>query len=141
MVWADSAGNIGWQAVGICPLREGWNGLLPVPGDGRFEWTGYLPIKDLPHTFNPPEGFFATANQDNIPDGYPYSVGFLWTDPFRFARIQEFLSSGRKLTMTDMMELQQDVLSIPARTLVPLLKGLQSANERTQNAVKMLLLL
>jgi penicillin amidase len=139
MVWADRAGNIGWQAVGICPLREGWNGLLPVPGDGRFEWTGYLPIKDLPHRFNPPEGFFATANQDNIPDGYPYPVGFLWTDPFRFARIQEFLSSGRKSTMTDMMELQQDFLSIPARTLVPLLKGLQSANERTRKAAKILL--
>lgn len=138
MVWADVEGNIGWQAVGICPLRNGWNGLLPVPGDGRFEWSGFLPIKDLPHTFNPSEGFFATANQDNIPDGYPYDVGFLWTDPYRFARIQESLSSGRKLTMTDMMELQQDVLSIPARTLVQFLRGLQSKNERIQKALKML---
>jgi len=139
MVWADGEGNIGWQAVGICPLRNGWNGLLPVPGDGRFEWSGFLPIKDLPHTFNPPEGFFATANQDNIPDGYSFTVGFLWSDPFRFARIQEYLNSGRKLTMTDMMELQQDVLSIPARMLVPLLRGLLSTDGKTQKALKMLL--
>ena len=139
MVWADMGNNIGWQAVGITPLRKNWNGLLPVPGDGRYEWKGYLPIKDLPHTFNPPEGFFATANQDNIPPGYPYDAGFIWTDPYRFSRIQEFLDSGRKLTMTDMMDLQQDFLSIPARTLVPLLKGLRSTDTRTQKALKMLL--
>jgi len=110
-----------------------------VPGDGRFEWDGYLPIKSLPHTFNPPEGFFTTANQDNVPKGYPYTLGFIWTDPFRFARIQEVLSSGRKLTMTNMMELQQDYLSIPARSLVPLLKGLNSSDPSTQKALKMLL--
>jgi penicillin amidase len=139
MVWADVENNIGWQAVGITPLRQNWNGLLPVPGDGRYEWKNYLPIKKLPHIFNPPEGYFATANQDNIPSGYPYQVGFIWTDPYRFSRIQEFLSSDRKLTIKDMIALQQDVLSIPARTLVPLLKGLRSADDRTQKALEMLL--
>jgi penicillin amidase len=139
MVWADVKNNIGWQAVGITPLRQNWSGLLPVPGDGRYEWQDYLPIKKLPHIFNPPEGFFATANQDNIPPNYPYYVGFIWTDPYRFSRIQEFLGSGRKLTIADMMELQQDVLSIPARTLVPLLNGLSSTDITTQKALKMLL--
>jgi penicillin amidase len=139
MVWADVENNIGWQAVGITPLRKNWNGLLPVTGDGRYEWEDYIPIKELPHTFNPEEGYFATANQDNIPPDYPYNVGFLWADPYRFSRIQEFLGSGRRLTMTDMMELQQDFLSIPARTLVPLLKGLRSTDTRTQEALKMLL--
>ncbi|MGD2295211.1 MAG: penicillin acylase family protein, partial [Candidatus Aminicenantes bacterium] len=99
MVWADRDNNIGWQAVGITPLRKNWLGLLPVPGDGRFEWDGYLPIKKLPHIFNPPKGYFATANQDNIPEGYPYKVGFIWADPFRFSRIEEFLGSGRRFTM------------------------------------------
>jgi len=44
MVWADKAGNIGWQAVGIHPIRPNWSGMIPVPGDGRYEWAGYLPI-------------------------------------------------------------------------------------------------
>jgi len=139
MVWADVDGNIGWQAVGITPIRNNWNGLLPVPGDGQFEWDGYLPIKALPNTFNPPEGYFATANQDNIPDGYPYSLGYMWSDAYRFSRIQEFLGSGRKLTMTDMMKLQQDELSIPARSLITLLKELQSKDTKTMNALEMLL--
>jgi len=139
MVWADSAGNIGWQAVGITPLRHGWSGLLPVPGDGRFEWKGYLPIMDLPHILNPEEGFLATANQNNIPAGYPHTIGFLWSDPFRYSRIAEVLGSGRRFAMADMMELQYDFLSVPARMLVPLLKGSPSTDKRTEKARRLLL--
>ncbi len=139
MVWADIQGNIGWQAVGITPLRKGWNGLLPVPGDGRFEWTGYLPIEELPHVFNPEQGFFATANQYNVPEGYPHLLGFQWSDPCRFLRIQEYLSSKERLTLKDMKDLQQDYLSLPAQTLVPLLRGLRSSDARAQRALDMLL--
>lgn len=138
MVWADVRGNIGWQAAGITPIRPNWSGLLPVPGEGRYEWRGFLPILDLPHLHNPPEGYIATANENNLPPGYRHAVGFEWTDPFRLARIAEVLGSGRKLTMTDMMRLQQDELSIPARTLVPLLRTLRSGDPRMQQALEML---
>ncbi len=124
MVWADTAGNIGWQAVGVAPVRPNWSGLVPVPGDGRYEWDGYLPIRQLPHTANPDEGFWSTANDNRIPRGYPHrnAVGWTWSDPFRDNRVQEVLGSGRKLTLSDMMRLQHDELSIPARTLLPLLR-------------------
>jgi len=125
MVWADRAGTIGWQAVGIAPIRSNWDGLVPVPGDGRYEWDGFLPIKEKPHATNPPEGFIATANNDLIPPGYPHrnAVGFVWSDPFRWARATEVLASGRRHSMADMMRLQTDQMSIPARTLVPLLRS------------------
>jgi len=139
MVWADVQGNIGWQAVGITPLRKNWNGLLPVPGDGRFEWEGYLPIKKLPHVYNPEQDFFATANQYNVPEGYPHILGLQWSAPFRFLRIKEFLSAKKKLTLKDMMDLQQDEFSIPARILVPLLEGLHSDEARVQKAMEKLL--
>lgn len=126
MVWIDRGGNIGWQAVAIAPIRRNWSGLVPVPGDGRYEWDGYLPIRELPHVLNPPQGYFATANNNLIPPGYPHrnAVGWEWSDPFRWARINEVLGSGRKLTLTDMTRLQTDVLAIPARTLVPMLAPL-----------------
>ena len=60
MIWADPSGTIGWQSVGIAPIRTHWSGLVPVPGDGRYEWKGFLPIKEKPHAVNPPEGFIAT---------------------------------------------------------------------------------
>ncbi len=136
MVWADVEGNIGWQAVGIAPIRPNWSGLVPVPGDGRYEWSGYLPIKDKPHVYNPPSGYFATANNNLIPPDYPHrtAVGWSWSDPFRWARANEFLGSGRKHSMMDMMRLQTDELSIPARTLVPLLEDLVHPDRRVEDA-------
>ena len=124
MVWADRQGNIGWQAVGVVPLRPNWNGLVPVPGDGRFEWDGYLPIRELPHVLNPPQGFIATANQENLPPNYPYPISYYWLEPYRFARIEEVLAAGKNLTAREMMHLQSDEYSIPARLLVPFLRAL-----------------
>jgi penicillin amidase len=139
MVWADRENNIGWQAVGIAPIRKNWSGLLPVPGDGRFEWEGFLPGGDLPHTLNPHENFFATANQYNVPDGYPYPLGFMWSEPFRFERIEEVLRAGGPFSREDMAKLQQDTLSVPARALVPYLQRLHSSDEMTEKAIQSLL--
>jgi len=138
MVWADVDNHIGWQAVGLAPVRKQWNGLVPVPGDGRFEWDGFVPSFELPHEFDPKRGWLATANQDNLPKGYPFAVSFQWTDPFRFARIEEVLGTGRRFTLTEMKQLQQDELCIPARALMPLLRQLKLNNHRTRLALERL---
>jgi penicillin G amidase len=141
MVWADRRGDIGWQAVGIAPVRRNWSGLVPVPGDGRFEWAGYLPMLEKPHAHNPPEGFIATANNNLTPPDYPHlsAIGYAWADPYRYMRIAEVLGRGRRLSMIDMMRLQTDYLSIPARQLVPLLANLRAADERAEQARRLLL--
>jgi penicillin amidase len=125
-VWADRSGDIGWQMAGIAPVRKDWPGLLPVPGDGRFEWRGFIPPPELPSLHNPDSGFVATANEDNLPLGYPYRVGYIWDAAFRALRIAEVLGSGSEMDLDDMTALQQDYLSIPARRLVPLLENLSS---------------
>jgi penicillin amidase len=136
MVWAGRDGTIGWQAVGIAPIRRNFSGLVPVPGDGRFEWDGYLPIKAKPHVVNPPQGFFATANNDLIPRDYPHmdAIGFSWADPYRWARINEVLGGGRRHSVADMARLQTDPTSVPARQLVPLLQPLPAADPRVEQA-------
>jgi penicillin amidase len=141
MVWADIDGNIGYQAVGIAPLRPNWSGLVPVPGDGRYEWDGYLPIKDLPHVLNPPKGFFNTSNNYLIPPGWPFkeALHYIWADPYRGASVAEFLGSGRLFTVSDMVELQNSDLSLPARSLVPLLTDLALTNPASQQAQARLL--
>ncbi|WP_419166255.1 penicillin acylase family protein [Candidatus Palauibacter sp.] len=127
MVWADADGNIGWQAVGIAPIRRNWSGLVPVPGDGRYEWDGYLEIRHKPHVFNPDKGFWSTANQNLVPPGYEHrdAVGWSWSDPFRSARIDEVLATGRRFTMSEMMQLATDYVSLPARSLVPMLRAVE----------------
>ncbi len=127
MVWADKKGNIGWQAVGIAPIRRNFSGLIPVPGDGRYEWDGYLPIVEKPNDFNPEKGFIATANQNVTPTNYTHwdAIGYSWADPYRGDRVNEVLgNTAEKLTMKDMKALQTDYLSLPAQTLVPMLNGI-----------------
>jgi len=141
MIWADRAGNIGWQAVGIAPLRRNFSGLVPVPGDGRYEWDGYLEIKQKPNMFNPDVGYIETSNSNYTPPDYEHldAIAHTWTDPYRWARGSELLSSGRKFNMTDMIEFQHDYLSIPARSLVPFFKDLP-ANDRPVEAARQMLL-
>ncbi len=141
MIWADKKGDIGWQAVGIAPIRKNWSGLVPVPGDGSYEWSGYLPITSLPFVYNPAKGFWATANENLIPENYEHrdAVGWTWADRSRANRINEVLGAGNKHSQEDMMKLQFDYLSLPARTLVPMLKEIESKDARTEEARKLLL--
>lgn len=137
----STKGDIGWQVVALSPVRKNWSGLVPVPGDGRFEWAGFLPIAQLPHQLNPPEGFIATANNNLIPPGYPYrnAVGWDWSSPVRAQRIAEVLKTKPKHTLADFKTLQADYVSLYARTLVPLLEPLQGQGEPVEWARKQLL--
>lgn len=126
MVWADAGGNIGWQAVGIAPIRRNFSGMVPVPGNGDYEWEGYLPILEKPHLANPASGYIATANQNVTPEDYTRwdAIGYSWSDPFRGRRIEEVLGGGQKLDMEGMKALQTDYMSLPARELIPYLAGI-----------------
>lgn len=141
IVYADIEGNIGEHSVGLAPLRKNWTGLLPVPGTGAFEWSGFVPTPELPHSFNPKAGFIASANHKMIPDNYPYKVGYQWAPAFRIQRITDVLSgardSGHKLDPEDMGKLQSDVVSLPARQLVDLLR--KAAGSTPDSAVQLLL--
>ncbi|WP_373515865.1 penicillin acylase family protein [Persicitalea sp.] len=140
MVWADRAGHIGWQGVGLAPIRPNWSGLVPVPGDGRFEWSGFLPIKELPHSSDPAEGFIATANNNLTSPDFPQrnAIGWEWSSPYRAQRIEEVLGSGKRFNLFDFVQLQTDYLSIPARTLVPMLARLDLADAAEKKFVEQL---
>ncbi len=123
MVYADTAGNIGEQSAGLTPLRRGWSGLLPAPGNRQYEWSGFIPFDDLPRVFNPQAGFYATANNNVIPRDDPYQVGYEWSQ-WRIDRINQVLSGyggQKKITLADMAALQNDVVSRPALALIKLL--------------------
>jgi penicillin amidase len=131
LVYADVDGNIGWQAAGSAPIRKGWSGLLPVPGNaGRYEWNGWLPLKELPRAYNPSRHFIATANHKIIPEEYKHEINFEWSAPYRFHRIEEVLKESNKFTVEDFKRLQQDETSLPARELVRLL-GIGSTRSRS----------
>ncbi|MEO7997013.1 MAG: penicillin acylase family protein [Gemmatimonadaceae bacterium] len=123
-VWGDTSGAIGWQAAGIAPIRKTWDGLVPVMGDGRNEWSGYLPIADLPHTDKPKGGVFGSANAFNVPADYTHfdAVAKSWAEPFRLDRLTEVLDTISHADVWTMARLQHDETPMAARPLLKLLR-------------------
>ncbi|NKI98847.1 penicillin acylase family protein [Novosphingobium sp. SG707] len=114
LVYADTHGDIGWRASAFVPRRKGWDGLMPVPGDGRYEWQGMVKPDDLPMIKNPARGWVATANQMNLDKGYDSNkqpIGYEWVDRSRIDRIETLLSAKPKLSLADMEAIQTDVTS------------------------------
>ncbi|WP_454280622.1 penicillin acylase family protein [Sphingomonas sp. Marseille-Q8236] len=115
--YADVRGHHGWQAIGFWPQRKRGHGLLPVPGDGRYDWTGMRDFRALPGAYDPPSGWFASANQDNLPSGWPVerSPAFSFRSPARYDRIADVLTKQARHSIADSVALQHDTLSLPAQ--------------------------
>jgi penicillin G amidase len=141
MIAADVSGQIGWFAIGKAPRRPNWDGLLPVPGDGSYEWNGFHSPEDLPRVIDPPRGFVATANEQNMPHDYPWQerrLGFEWAEHSRSNRVHSVLDAQPRHTLADSMALQCDVLSIPAERLGRLLRKIDNLSGDLATMLQML---
>ena len=116
-VFADVDGNIGFKPAGLFPRRPNWDGLLPVPGDGAFEWNGFHDMDVLPVEYNPQRGFTGTANSMNLPHDYPiekYPMSFEWSDSWRYDRLWQVLGAQNDHSLEDSAALQRDYQSLMA---------------------------
>jgi penicillin G amidase len=128
LVYADRAGNIGYQAPGAIPVRKGnRDGDYPAIGWlPKDDWSGHeVPFDSLPSELNPAEGFIVTANQAVTGPDYRWH---LTDDPdlgYRSQRIRDLLAAaikdGRRLDVSDMAKMQLDTRNPIAPVLVPYL--------------------
>jgi len=138
-VYADVAGNIGYYAPGALPIRRTGDGRLPVPGwTDEYEWVGYVPFEELPHVYNPPQGYIATANNRVLGDDYPYLLSTSWAAPYRAQRIIELIEQGNQFTVADMRTMLGDVVSAQARDLLPVMRAVTPAGPREAAALELL---
>lgn len=139
-VYGDTGGNIGYYAAGHVPVRAAGQGMLPAEGwSGAHEWVGRVPFEEMPHTYNPPEHFIVTANNQPISGTYPYLLGHEWDSPYRAQRITELLEAKDKLSPDDFNAIQADTVSIQARELLPkLLTLVNPQNDEQRRAVEIL---
>jgi penicillin G amidase len=115
VLFADTAGRIGYRMAGRVPVRRGGDGLLPVPGwTGEADWLRYLDPEELPAVLDPSEGFIATANERVIGTEYPFHLANLWAGPYRGTRIRELLRGARGLTAEAVARQQMDVRDLHA---------------------------
>jgi penicillin amidase len=106
------------------PIRKSGDGTVPVPGwSGNYDWTGWIPFEALPHAVNPPKGVLVNANNKMVPDDYPYLITAHWQDAYRANRISQLLSETETSTVKSTEAVQQDIVSLMAREILPLLVG------------------
>lgn len=140
-VYADRAGNIGYQAAGMFPKRgQGKSvqdqvasqsaGLLPLIAAAGADWQGYFPFTAMPSRYNPPEGYIVSANQQLpaawLPDP-ALVISHEWAPMARHDRIgqllQTHIASGTPLSFEHMSQIQGDRLDLSARALLPKLQA------------------
>lgn len=124
MLYADTAGNIGYQMPGNIPIRSKGDGTLPVPGwTGEYEWTGFIPYAELPSTFNPESGYIVTANNAVVDRNYPYLITEDWSYGYRASRIDALVSSNFGIDMGGHAIIQFDSLDLNAMRIIPFLES------------------
>lgn len=141
-LYADVDGNIGWHAVGKAPIRPNWSGLLPVPGDGRYEWDGFIASQDMPSSKNPERGFLATANEMNIPEEWGKTkpaIGYEWIDASRSQRIHRMLEEQRSHALADSCRLQNDLYTIAGERAKAVLERMSFGSETAGLAAGLIL--
>ncbi|MGK4582633.1 penicillin acylase family protein [Kitasatospora sp. HPMI-4] len=127
LIYADTAGNIGYQAPGMIPQRTKGDGTYPAPGwDSSYGWQkDFVPFNSLPYSFNPKSGYIVTANQAVVDPSYQYLLTKDWEYGTRAKQITDLiegkLKNGGKISLDDMQSMQLDNTNVMAQTLVPLL--------------------
>ena len=136
LICGDADGNIALQVTGLTPDRDGWNGRLPVPGMGEYEWRGFR--SDLPREFNPDRGYIATANNNVHPPGYEGRPVFYHSssgvETSRITRLHQILGSGEQFSVEDHQEIQHDAFSLRAVGDIPTFKGWNSEEPDVEQA-------
>jgi|TARA_Y100000031_G_scaffold142762_1_gene172566 penicillin amidase len=122
IIYADTAGNIGWRPAVYVPIRNEGHSLIPRPGHNpKYDWNGYIPFEEMPFILNPESGYIATANNKTIGDEFPYYISGLWADPSRANRIIELIEPLQYATVDNMKSIQLDMVSPFAREICTLL--------------------
>lgn len=120
ILFGDVGGNIGFVAAGRVPLRKAIHAAsqMPAPGwTGAYDWIGYLPYEALPSSFNPPQGWIATANNKIVDDAYPHFIAGRWEPPYRIDRLRQLIAATPKHDVATAADIQLDTFSSGAKNL------------------------
>ena len=128
VIYADVAGNIGYYSCGLVPIRRDGKGYLPYAGwENSGDWIGMVPFEQMPHVYNPPQNFVATANNLIVNKNFSHYISNAWEPTSRIERITELLQQNDRMTVEYFQQMQNDVVSVHARRMLPLLFKLLDA--------------
>ena len=127
-IYADIEGNVGYQMAGRIPLRPRFAYGYRDAGRADDQWSGYIPFDELPHSYNPPRGYVASANQRPVqPDGKPTIYG-AYSQGHRGIRLDQLFGGGVRHDAAGNIAVQNDVVNARAQRLVPAILRLLPAD-------------
>ena len=115
-VYADDRGNIGYWHTGKIPLwPRGADPRLPLPGDGRYDWRGYLSPADWPSVIDPAQGFVASWNNKPQASWDDSADGTVWGAFQRSRQLMDMLRGHRRLGLTSLWRMAERVGELDLR--------------------------
>ncbi|MEJ0019021.1 MAG: penicillin acylase family protein [Acetobacteraceae bacterium] len=131
-VYADADGHIGYQMAGRIPIR---GRVVPGFRDANAaadQWQGTIPFDDLPHMYDPPSGYVASANQRIVPDEWTHPIYGAYSQGHRGVRLDQALGGHTTLDVAANVRLQNDVVNCRAERLCPhILRHLGATGDAT----------
>jgi penicillin G amidase len=118
-VYADAGGHIGYQMAGRIPIR---GRVVPGFRDANAaadQWQGTIPFDDLPHMYDPPSGYVASANQRIVPDHWKHPIYGAYSQGHRGVRLDQALAGRNMMDTAANIALQNDVKNCRAERLCP----------------------
>ena len=143
LLYADTAGHIGYQAPGQVPIRASSTvgappGYWPAPGwDPKYDWTGFVPFEQMPTAYDPPEGYIVAANQEVTASKTPF-LTTEWDYGYRSQRIRDLITATPKVTPERMSQIQGDTRNTFAPELVKALLAVKLDDPFTEEAQDLL---
>jgi penicillin amidase len=132
-MYADDRGHIAYWHTGRIPVRvPGHDPRLPVPGDGSYDWRGFLPPSQVPSVVDPAQGFLASWNnkpQASWPDG---GDGSLWGGIQRVRQPMSLLAAQPRFDLNSLWQVARRTGELDLRATLgfkPFLTGLASRTD------------
>lgn len=141
--YIDKLDNIGMQGAGKIPIRKQGRGNLPVfLDDGETNWSGTIPFDEMPSEFNPERGYIVNANNKVESRELSHFISYDFASPERANRITQLItekiSSGEKIALDYVADMQTDVKDLSVQRLYRLLHQIKVESPRLQAIINAL---
>ncbi|MBI5551987.1 MAG: penicillin acylase family protein [Desulfobacterales bacterium] len=132
-VFADTAGNIGWQVSGLLPIRDPGGGDLPFAvRTDRDNWRGWVPADQMPQATNPPAGWVGTSNHKTTTRDCPYYYSNYFATSYRQERLMQLMAEATATAAQDHWQFQRDLVNLKAWRIAPIMARALLAREETR---------
>ncbi len=99
-------------------------GRMPSPAwNAQNLWQGYFDTSNNPIFENAPDGALGNTNNKTADQPFPEHLSYHWGDTQRITRWTHLMNARQYHTRDSFIEMQNDIISPSARSLLPLIAG------------------